>query len=1070
MKKFYELLESLREARQISKKDLSRRTGLSAGYISLLTRGEREAPSENTLELLANALNLDAEMRSYFFGAAGYSPDAASSPSNGRIAPMNGNKKQHNYTQCDWGEAPDIRAFYGRQQEITTLEQWIIEDGCRLVMIQGIGGVGKTALATMLAAQISDTFEYVFWRSLQSAPSLKSILEKCILFFSNQEVTDLPGNEDELILLLIKSLRDHCCLLVLDNFESVLQGGKRAGLYCEGCEGYGRLLQRMGESEHRSCVLLTAREKPGEISRLEGRALLVRSMELQGMKPAELQKILQEEGIFGSDDAWSEFIERYAGNPLALKLVSASIRELFGGDISWFLYEGDAVFGDLHDSLSQQFHRLSEQERRVIYCLAIERVSVSLNDLRTQIVPAISMRALQEALDSMRRRSMVESSQGRFWLIPVILEYITERIIEDAFQAVATESAGILISHALMRAQAKDYVRNSQVRLILDPLARRLLNTFDSLETDRKLRNLLTVQQNAAVQAPNYVAGNVLNLLVHLKTWQSKRPVLRRYDFSRLLVWEAYLQDVGIREVNFSDADLSHSTFTNTFGGILSLAISPDSKLIAAGTANGEVRLWQSSCATPYITCKGHADWVGSVAFSPDGRILASGSDDHTVRLWEVSTGECLHVLEGHDGWIKSVAFSSDGKLLATGCEDCQVRLWDMSNGTCLATLSGHTSKVYSVACSSDGKLLATGGEDWTVRLWDVSEAMCLQILQGHGDWVQSVAFSPDGQLLASGSEDRTICVWSISTRELIRTLHGHTGQVQSIAFSPDGDLLASGGEDHVIRVWNTTSWNCVKTLQGLRSRIYAVAFSPDRQVLVSGSADQTVNLWETQTWESLKTLQGYSNRIYSVAFSPNGQYLASGSDDQAIRLWDTRTEKHHSTLPEYGTWRYSVAFSPDGQYLASGSDDQAIRLWEVHTGKLLRTLIGHSNRVWSVAFSPDGRLLASGGNDQAIRLWDVKSGKTLAVLQGHMNWVRSVAFSPDGRLLASGSEDQTIRLWDINTRNCLLILQSHQDRVYSVAFSPDSAHIASGSKDQIIRLWEAKHGICLATLSGHHD
>src|SRR6266496_1074307 len=942
MKKFYELLESLREARQISKKDLSRRTGLSAGYISLLTRGEREAPSENTLELLANALNLDAEMRSYFFGAAGYSPDAASSPSNCRIASMNGNKKQHNYTQCDWGEAPDIRAFYGRQQEITTLEQWIIEDGCRLVMIQGIGGVGKTALATMLAAQISDTFEYVFWRSLQSAPSLKSILEKCILFFSNQEVTDLPGNEDELILLLIKSFRDHCCLLVLDNFESVLQGGKRAGLYCEGCEGYGRLLQRMGESEHRSCVLLTAREKPGEISRLEGRALLVRSMELQGMKPAELQKILQEEGIFGSDDAWSEFIERYAGNPLALKLVSASIRELFGGDISWFLYEGDAVFGDLHDSLSQQFHRLSEQERRVIYCLAIERVSVSLNDLRTQIVPAISMRALQEALDSMRRRSMVESSQGRFWLIPVILEYITERIIEDAFQAVATESAGILISHALMRAQAKDYVRNSQVRLILDPLARRLLNTFDSLETDRKLRNLLTVQQNAAVQAPNYVAGNVLNLLVHLKTWQSKRPVLRRYDFSRLLVWEAYLQDVGIREVNFSDADLSHSTFTNTFGGILSLAISPDSKLIAAGTANGEVRLWQSSCATPYITCKGHADWVGSVAFSPDGRIHASGSDDHTVRLWEVSTGECLHVLEGHDGWIKSVAFSSDGKLLASGSEDRTICVWSISTRELIRTLHGHTGQV------------------------------------------QSIAFSPDGDLLASGGEDHVIRVWNTTSWNCVKTLQGLRSRIYAVAFSPDRQVLVSGSADQTVNLWETQTWESLKTLQGYSNRIYSVAFSPNGQYLASGSDDQAIRLWEVHTGKLLRTLIGHSNRVWSVAFSPDGRLLASGGNDQAIRLWDVKSGKTLAVLQGHMNWVRSVAFSPDGRLLASGSEDQTIRLWDINTRNCLLILQSHQDRVYSVAFSPDSAHIASGSKDQIIRLWEAKHGICLATLSGH--------------------------------------------------------------------------------------
>ncbi len=1070
MKKFHELLESLREAQQISKKDLALRTGLSAGYISLLTRGEREAPSEDAVKFLANALNLDQKTRNDFFAAAGYSSDISSSPLNGSLVYMSGSKTHTAHPRADWGEAPDIRTFYGRQDKLDELEQWIMGDGCRMVLIQGMGGTGKTALATMLAAQISDAFEYIFWRSLQSAQPLKSILENCIFFFSNQESTDLPRTEDEQILLLIRYLREHRCLLVLDNFESVLQSGSRAGAYREGYEGYGKLLLRAGESEHRSSILLTAREKPKEILRQEGKALFVRTMHLLGMELVELQKILEEEDIFGTHDAWERLVRLYAGNPMALKLVSASIRELFGGDIGLFLEDGEAVFGDIHDLLDQQFLRLSEQERKVIYWLAIEREPISLSDLREHIVPSISMRALQEALDSMRRRSMIENTRGYFSLIPVISEYITERIIEDAFQAIESEHAGILTSHALIRAQAKDYIRNSQFRLILGPLAERLFTTLGYPETDRKLRRLIAIQQEMRAQTPNYVAGNVLNLLIRLQEMLPERPEPREYDFSNLMVWQAYLQGKRLHKMNFAYADLSRSTFTNTFGGILSVAVSPDSSLIAAGTANGEIRLWQSPGGTPYMTYKGHTDWVGAVAFSPNGHTLASGSDDHTVRLWDVETGHHLHTLEGHSGWVQAVAFSPDEKFLATGSEDCTVQIWDVNNAMHVATFSGHTNKIYSVAFSPDGKLLATAGEDKTVRIWSVASGECFQIFHEHKGWVQSVVFSPDGQLLASGGGDHTIRVWHVDTGTCIRVLLGHTGWVQSVVFSPDGQLLASGSEDRTIRIWDTTHWDCLRTLQGPRSRIYSVAFSSNKQVLVSGSADQAINLWETKNWESLTTLKGYSNRIYSIAFSPDGQRLASGSDDQAVRLWGVRTGALLKTFPEDGTWRYSIAFSPDGRLLASGSDDQTVRLLEVASGKLLKTLEGHSNWVWSVAFSPNGRLLASGGNDQAIRLWEVKSGKALNAMEGHTSWVRSVAFSPDGRLLASGSEDQTVRLWEVKTGTCLSVLRGHRDRIYSVVFSPDGAYLASGSKDRTICLWDVGSGRCIKSLEGHSD
>jgi nitrous oxidase accessory protein NosD len=193
------------------------------------------------------------------------------------------------------------------------------------------------------------------------------------------------------------------------------------------------------------------------------------------------------------------------------------------------------------------------------------------------------------------------------------------------------------------------------------------------------------------------------------------------------------------------------------------------------------------------VSLTGHTDWVYSVAFSPDGKLLASGSRDWTIKLWDVASGSLVRTLSGHTGAVNSVAFSPDGKLLASGSRDWTIKLWDVASGSLVRTLTGHSESVTSVAFSPDGRLLASGSGDRTIKLWEVASGREVRTLSGHTDWVYSVAFSPDGRLLASGSNDDTIKLWEVATGSEVRTLTGHTDWVYSVAFSPDGKLLASG-------------------------------------------------------------------------------------------------------------------------------------------------------------------------------------------------------------------------------------------------------------------------------------
>ncbi|PMB50790.1 hypothetical protein CEN40_00890 [Fischerella thermalis CCMEE 5205] len=1037
-------LQKLQEAKRTSEaeenfgnsytlEELSTRTGLYPSTISKVLNREGGV-DKKTLEKLFSIFNIKLDKSDYL----------------------------SSNTRLDWGDATHTSVFYGRTQEIATLEQWILDERCRLVAILGMGGIGKTTLAVKLAQQIQEEFEYVIWRSLREAPPIKSILANLIPFLSDEQETEinLPENLSERISRLIYYLQNNRCLVVLDNVESILRSGSRAGQYQEGYEGYSELFRLLGEATHQSCVILTSRENPKEVSLLKGRALPVRSLQLKGLKVDDAQEILKVKGLSATEKEWQVMTERYAGNPLALKIVATTIEDVFDGNVTEFLRENTAVFGDIRDVLDQQFERLSHIEKDIMYWLAINREPIPLSVLREDMVSPVPSPKLLEALESLLRRSLVEKNAATFTLQPVVMEYVTQVLIEQVCQEIATENIELFRCHALMKATAKDYVREAQIRLILQPVINGLLTVFRSKKgIEKQLNKILARLREESPQEPGYTAGNIVNLL------KSLGIDFTGYDFSHLSIWQADLRKVNLHDVNFQNADLAKSVFSETFGGIMSVAFSPDGKLLAAGDSNGEIHLWQVADGKQLLILRGHANWVVSLAFSPDSRILASGSSDCTVKLWDVGTGGCLHSLHEHGNEVWSVAFSPEGDKLVSGCDDQLIRLWSVRTGECLKIFQGHTNWVLSVAFSLDGQTLVSGSDDNTIRLWDVNSGECLKIFQGHSDGIRSISLSPDGQMLASSSDDQTIRLWNLSTGECQRIFQGHSNQILSVVFSPQGDILASGSHDQTVRLWDVGTGECQRIFQEHSNWVCSVAFSPGGDVLASGSRDQTVKLWHIPTSQCLKTFQGHSNQILSVAFNPDGKTLVSGGHDQKVRLWDICSGQILKTFYGHTNWVYSVAFNSQGNILGSGSADKTVKLWDVSTGQCLRTCQGHSAAVWSVAFSPDGQILVSGSEDQTLRLWNVRTGEVLRTLQGHNAAIWSVAFSPQGTVLASGSLDQTVRLWDAKTGKCLRTLEGHTSWAWAIAFSSDGELLASTSTDRTLRLWSVRTGECLRVL-----
>lgn len=1003
-------------------------------------------------------------------------------------------------TQKDWGGAPDITPFYGRHQALKTVSHWIVVDRCRLVTLLGMGGMGKTALSVRLAQHVQNQFTTLIWRSLRNAPPIEVLLRDYLQTFSGRGEAELPQHLDSQISQLIDYLRQSRCLLILDNVETILERGRPAGRYQSDYKGYGELLHQIASTHHQSCLILTSREKPQGIAAFEGESLPVRSYSLPGLDASAGQEILNQKGFTHLTTATSQLIETYQGNPLVLKIVATAIQDLFAGDIQGFLDQECIAFSEIRLLLDQQFARLSSLEKQVLYWLAITRIPLSLKTLQSDILTPSDH--LLEAIDSIDRRSLLEQDSTVFQLTlqPVIMEYVCDRFIDTVSAELLDlplPETSLFYSHALIKADSPDFLRECQIRLVLAPIAERL---FTSLGSPDRLEVHLQQILSQLPSQPSYGAGNLLNLLVYLNI------DLTGYDFSGLTVWQAYLQGHNLHQVNFRATDLDKSVFTQTFGDIYDATFSPNGQWVATAHADGIPRVWQVEDGKLLFAYQAHPQTVWTVAFSPDSQTLASGSFDQTILLWNLDQGKGQHILSGHQDRIWSIAYSPDGQTLVSGSNDSTLRLWDVSTGDYIHTLTGHTEGVTTLAYHPDGTLIASGSADRTLRLWHPSTGLVATLL-GHTLPITCIAFSQDGQHLAS-SDAQTIRLWQLGTQECLHVLENLTS-VWSVAFSVDGQILGAGDRQH-LKFWHVSTGELIQTQTGYDSQIWSVSFSPNSQQFLACDK-QKLGVWQFEPQLNDKSLvhrlftrQGYTNAVWSVAFSPDGQTLASGSTDHMIRLWDL--DHQHCRQRHLRPSARRVTFSPDGQRIASGSEDGSVYLWEPTTGQQFGMTTRHQGRVWTVAFSPDGQILASGGADHQIRLWDIVHHHNLRAFSGHDSWVLSVAFSGPtlisssadqtiklwdlrtgdchhtltghtgavwsisayADILASASEDQTLRLWDLSTGEECQTLKGHDSLVLTVQISPDGRYIASGSADNTVRLWDIQTGKCLQVLEGH--
>ena len=488
-----------------------------------------------------------------------------------------------------WGDAPEVSTFYGREDELALLSDWLLEQHCRVVSVLGLGGIGKSTLAVTLMHHIADQFDAVIWRSLRDAPPCEPLLDELLRFLAGEPLTIVLDSLERRLTLLFEYLRTRRILLILDNFESIMEKAEGSGHLLPGYEGYGRLLRRAAETKHTSCLLLTSREKPIELAPLEGRQTPVRALHLGQLGADACELLLQEKEVTGSAAERERLIERYGGNPLALKIVAPTIAGLFGGEIAAFLEQGELIFGSVRYLLQEQFARLSAVEESLMLWLAILREPVTVPQLANVLVQPLPGAQLLEALDALHGRSLIERGQvkGGFTLQSVVLEYTMTRLIGAAVSEIERGHLNFLIDHGLELANRKEYIREAQVRLIVTPLLAHLRSAWpESSDLQARLLALLEPLRGQSDEHQGYAPANLLALL------RTLRDDLSGLDLHQLSIRNADLRGVNLLDTNLAEATLRDAVFTIVFDTISVMTFSRNGTYWAGGNRQGQTQIW----------------------------------------------------------------------------------------------------------------------------------------------------------------------------------------------------------------------------------------------------------------------------------------------------------------------------------------------------------------------------------------------------------------------------------------------------------------------------------------------
>ncbi|MDT3444013.1 NB-ARC domain-containing protein [Pseudofrankia sp. BMG5.37] len=1007
-----------------------------------------------------------------------------------------------------WNNAPLESEFVGRSGDVARVTELLREKTFTVLVVAGIGGVGKTALTLHCAKAEEESFDHVAWVSMHSMPTIDQLAQYLDGAIPEGDTSGTAHRLDATD-RIVGRLTRWSTLLILDNFESILDVGVDVGRYREGFEDYEDLLTRLVAAAGRSVVLITSREEPDPVPLLRRRSERVEVYQLGGLQPDDVRDLVSSMGLVPAPEQLVQLHAAYAGNIFGLQLAVSYIVDVLSSDVDTFINDQTFVFGGVRRLIEGHLRRIGDLELRVLTWLALARAPLSTSQLVRRM--AMSDPAdVSGAVSNLLRRSLAIASHGGADVHELIRGYLVQSFIAKCVEEVQQGDPWTnLDDFCIVDGRRPDYVRSAQRIQNLVPIAERLQRIVSKAHLAERLEAVAESRRSQGRSAR--IGFSITNML--LLRVQLELPT-DRLDLHGTAVVAARLDEIDLRGCDLSDCAFVDCTFSDNFGAVTSVAWSPDGTRFVAGTFDGRLRVWTSTGRQVLANVQAHKYWISAIRFvGNSSSLVALSSMDGSASLWNLDEPKRLREWKAHSRAIRDLSVSASGGVAVTVGEDGFLSAWLIPDCVQIYNrrISDSRLKVVSFVAGRDDRVVV-GGDDgklvevdlegvrptrllirtssWIRSLKIVSTGLAFAgcddgavlsfdpleedadpvVIGRHSSRVWAIDYDPSNGLLATAGHDATIHLWDVNNAAVnTRTLHAHTSWVRAISFSPSGDELLSAGEDQSIKVWESGSGLLTHSIVGYAQRSFSVVLSPP--MLLSTHGSHTVCTWDLATNSLVQILPGHHDQVFKIAPKPGRLSFASGSDDGQVLVWSRRDVDDLLTLKlrltHHRGWIGSLAFDVSGQRLATGADDKRIVVVDSSTGEILDDWIAHGGRVSGLFFLPDGKILSC-SEDGTAAVWLLGLPEPVFRVDGRSGPLYALATDGGDRFYTGGS-DGVVRQWSLDDGRLEAEYASELKRqIWSVAVDTPRSMLYSGGDDGVIRSWSIGSLECSGRLRGH--